>query len=93
MMTYYRLFLFFLFLIPAIPAVLGHFLLPLQLGAQPGAAGLARWSLRFYAADSRAAIVFGLIVTGWTIASCRARPIRDRSGRRPRASAWPSAGS
>jgi len=73
MMTYYRLFLFFLFLVPAIPAVLGHFLLPLQLGARNLALpGLARWSLRFYAAGFvlvLLSIVFGPIATGWTMAS------------------------
>ena len=73
MMTYHRLFLFFLFLVPAIPAVLGHFLLPLQLGARNLALpGLARWSLSFYAAGFvlvLLSIVFGPIATGWTMAS------------------------
>jgi cytochrome c oxidase subunit 1 len=73
MLTYHRLFLFFLFLVPALPAVLGHFLLPLQLGARNMALpGLSVWSLRSYATGLvlvLLSIFFGPIATGWTLAS------------------------
>ena len=44
-----RLLLVFLYLVPAIPSVLGYFLLPLQLGARELALpALSRCSLRLY---------------------------------------------
>ncbi len=71
--TYHRLLLVFLFLVPAIPAALGHFLLPLQLGARNMALpGLSLYSLRFYVIGLILLVVslaVGPIATGWTLAS------------------------
>jgi len=71
-MTYHRLLLVFLFLVPAVPSVLGYFLLPLQLGARGMALpGMARWSLRCYVIGLLLLLVSlasGPVATGWTIA-------------------------
>lgn len=72
-LTYHRLLLVFLFLVPALPSVLGFFLLPLQLGASNMALpGLSRYSLRFYVIGLVllvASLVGGPIATGWTMAA------------------------
>jgi len=72
-LTYHRLLMVFLFLVPAVPSVLGFFLLPLQLGAPNMALpGLSRCSLRFYVIGLLlliASLVGGPIATGWTMAS------------------------
>lgn len=70
-MTYQRLIMVFMFLVPAIPAGLGHFLLPLQLGAGDLALpGFSVWSLRLYAAGLLLAllsVLFGPVATGWLL--------------------------
>jgi len=70
-MTYQRIFLVFLFLVPALPSVLGHFLLPLQIGARDMAMpALSRCSLRFYAIGLvliLISIAIGPVATGWTL--------------------------
>jgi cytochrome c oxidase subunit 1 len=72
-LTYSRLLLVFLFLVPALPSVLGFFLLPLQLGASNMALpNLSRCSLRFYVIGLVlliASLVGGPIATGWTMAA------------------------
>ena len=72
-LTYHRLLMVFLFLVPAVPSVLGFFLLPLQLGASNMAfPNLSRCSLRFYVLGLLlliASLVGGPIATGWTMAS------------------------
>ncbi|MFH2051076.1 MAG: cbb3-type cytochrome c oxidase subunit I [bacterium] len=70
-LTYQRLILVFMFLAPAIPAVLGHFLLPLQLGARNLALPVfSLWSLRLYAAGlvlALASVLAGGVSFGWTM--------------------------
>ncbi len=69
--TYHRLLLTFLFVVPAVPAVLGHFLLPLQLGASNLALPhLSRCSLRFYVIGLLliiASMFVGPVATNWTM--------------------------
>ena len=69
--TYHRLLLTFLFVVPAVPSVLGHFLLPLQLGASNLAfPALSRCSLRFYVMGLLliiASMGVGPIATNWTM--------------------------
>jgi cytochrome c oxidase subunit I len=61
-MTYHRLILVFLFVAPALPSILGFFLLPGQLGAADMALpGFSRCSLRFYALG----MIFILISFAW----------------------------
>jgi len=61
----------FLFLVPALPSVLGYFLLPLQLGARNMALPtLSRCSLRFYVIGLVLVLVsvaIGPVSTGWTL--------------------------
>ena len=70
-LTYQRVFLVFLFLVPALPSVLGYFLLPLQLGARNMALPtLSRCSLRFYVVGlvlTLLSVVIGPVSTGWTL--------------------------
>ena len=70
-LTYQRVFLVFLFLVPALPSVLGYFLLPLQLGARNMAMPtLSRCSLRFYAIGlilTLVSVAIGPVATGWTL--------------------------
>ncbi|MEN8008447.1 MAG: cbb3-type cytochrome c oxidase subunit I, partial [Candidatus Krumholzibacteriota bacterium] len=72
-LTYHRLLLVFLFLVPAVPSILGFFLLPLQLGASNMALpSLSRCSLRFYVIGLIlviASLAGGPVATGWTMAS------------------------
>jgi cytochrome c oxidase subunit 1 len=72
-LTYQRVFLVFLFMVPAVPSVLGHFLLPLQLGARNMALpALSRGSLWFYVIGLvliLVSIVIGPVATGWTLDS------------------------
>jgi cytochrome c oxidase subunit 1 len=69
--TYQRLVHLMAWLIPAIPAVLGFVLLPLQLGGRDLAfPELSRWSLRFYAAGlifTVASLAWCPAGTGWTM--------------------------
>jgi len=72
-LTYQRVFLVFLFLVPALPSVLGYFLLPLQLGARNMMLPvLARCSLRFYVVGLvliLVSVAVGPVATGWTLDS------------------------
>lgn len=72
-MTYQRLIMVFMFLVPAIPAGLGHFLLPLQLGARDLALPrFSQWSLRLYVAGLLLVVVsvlFGPVASGWIMAT------------------------
>jgi cytochrome c oxidase subunit I len=69
--TYHRLVLVFLFLVPAIPSVLGFFLLPGQIGASEFAfPTMSRCSLRFYVIGLvlvLASVAFGPVASGWTL--------------------------
>lgn len=69
--TYHRLVLVFLFLVPAIPSVLGFFLLPGQIGASEFAFPVMnRCSLRFYVIGLvliLASVAFGPVAAGWTL--------------------------
>jgi cytochrome c oxidase subunit 1 len=68
--TLHGIFMVFMFIIPAIPAALGNFALPLMLGAKDVAlprinlASFYLWSIGTVMAV--AAVVFGGIDTGWT---------------------------
>lgn len=72
-LTYQRIFLVFLFLVPVLPSVLGYFLLPLQLGARNMALPtLSRCSLRFYVVGLvliLVSVAVGPVGTGWTLDS------------------------
>lgn len=69
-MTYHGLIMVFMFLVPAIPSVLGYFLLPLQLGATNMALPMfSRCSLRFFGVGSilmALSLAFGPSDAGWT---------------------------
>lgn len=69
--TYHRLVLVFLFLVPAVPAILGYRLLPGLIGTDEFAFPiLSRCSLRFYVAGLLLlilSIVVGPVATGWTL--------------------------
>lgn len=73
MATYHRLLLVFLFLVPAVPSVLGFFVLPLQLGAKGMAMpAMAQWSLRFYVVGLvllLLSLMGGPVATGWDMAA------------------------
>lgn len=70
-LTYQRLLHVVAWLIPAIPGVLGFFLLPLQIGAKNMVLpGLSRCSLRFYVVGlvlMLASLMLGPISSGWTL--------------------------
>lgn len=72
-LTYQRLLQVFGWLVPAVPAVLGYFVLPLQLGARNMAMPtLSRWSLRSYVIGLLLILVSLMIApvgTGWTLDS------------------------
>lgn len=69
--TYQRLLQVTGWLIPVVPAVLGYFLLPLQLGADNMSfPGISRWSLRFYLVGLLLILVSLMVCpvgTGWTM--------------------------
>jgi cytochrome c oxidase subunit 1 len=69
--TYQRLVMVLAWLVPALPGVLGYFLLPLQLGARNMALPmLSRCSLRFYVIGLvllLGSMLFGPVGTGWTL--------------------------
>ena len=76
LLTYHGLVMVFLCVVPAIPAILGHFLLPGLLGAdglsRPGLAlpGLATAGLRLYALGAivlMLSVARGAVATGWTL--------------------------
>ncbi len=68
--TLHGIIMIFLFLVPAAPAVLGNFVLPIQLGAKDVAfprLNLASWYIYMAGAITAiAAILLGDIDTGWT---------------------------
>ena len=68
--TMHGIMMVFLFLVPSIPAILGNFVLPIQIGAKDVAfprLNLASWYVYMAgAALTIAAIVFGGVDTGWT---------------------------
>ena len=68
--TLHGIIMVFLFLVPATPAVLGNFVLPIQIGAKDVAfprLNLASWYLYMIGAlTAIAAILLGDIDTGWT---------------------------
>ena len=68
--TLHGIIMIFLFLVPAAPAVLGNFVLPIQLGAKDVAfprLNLASWYIYLAGAITAiAAILLGDIDTGWT---------------------------
>jgi len=68
--TLHGIIMIFLFLVPAAPAVLGNFVLPIQIGAKDVAfprLNLASWYLYMIGAFTAiAAILLGDIDTGWT---------------------------
>jgi cytochrome c oxidase subunit 1 len=70
MLTQHGALMVFLFLVPAIPSVLGNYLLPLQLGAADfRLPWLTRLSLRLQMAGTVLlvlSIMFGAVGTGWT---------------------------
>ena len=70
MLTQHGVLMVFLFVVPAIPSILGHFVLPLQLGAGNMALpGFSLWSFRFYALGTLLFLVSlfgGPVATGWT---------------------------
>ena len=70
MLTQHGVLMVFLFLVPAIPSVLGNFLLPLQLGATEfRLPWLTRLSLRLQMAGTVVlvlSLMFGAVGTGWT---------------------------
>ncbi|HPF69846.1 MAG TPA: cbb3-type cytochrome c oxidase subunit I [Candidatus Krumholzibacteria bacterium] len=70
MLTQHGVLMVFLFVVPAIPSILGHFVLPLQLGARNMALpGFSAWSFRFYALGTLLFLVSlfaGPTATGWT---------------------------
>lgn len=70
MLTQHGILMVFLFLVPAIPTVLGHYLLPLQLGAgEMKLPWLSRLALRLQMAGTVLlvlSIVFGAVGAGWT---------------------------
>ncbi len=69
--TYHRLVLVFLFLVPAIPSILGYRMLPQLIGADEFAfPALSRCSLRFYVVGLGLlilSILVGPVATGWTL--------------------------
>ncbi|MCB1184381.1 cbb3-type cytochrome c oxidase subunit I [bacterium] len=71
--TYLRIVLVMGWLVPVLPGVIGHFVLPLQLGARNMALpGLAQASLRTYAVGLIlivASMVLGPVSSGWTLDS------------------------
>jgi cytochrome c oxidase subunit 1 len=71
MLTQHGLLMVFLYLVPAIPSILGHFVLPLQLGARNMAMpGLSLWGFRFYALGTLfflISLLRGAVATGWTM--------------------------
>ena len=72
-LTYQRLLQVFGWLVPAVPAVLGFFVLPLQLGARNMTLPtLSRCSLRFYVIGlvlMLVSLMLGPVGTGWTLDS------------------------
>ena len=70
-MTYHGLIMVFAFVVPAIPSVLGYFLLPLQLGADNMAMPrLSLLSLRAYGLGVLlifASLFKGAVASGWTL--------------------------
>jgi len=70
MLTQHGLLMVFFFVVPAIPSILGYFLLPLQLGAANLAVPrLSLCSLRIYAVGTLLfvmSIAVGAVSTGWT---------------------------
>jgi len=70
-LTYQRQLQVFGWLVPAVPAVLGYFLMPLQLGARDMVfPGLSRFSLRFYVVGLLLMLVSLMVCpvgTGWTL--------------------------
>lgn len=70
MLTQHGILMVFLFLVPAIPSVLGNYLLPLQLGAgEMRLPWLTRLSLRLQMAGTVLlvlSIMFGAVGAGWT---------------------------
>ena len=70
-LTYHRMLLVFMFLIPAIPSTLGFFLLPLHLGTSNMIyPAMARCSLRFYVTGLvllLVSLVMAPVGTGWTM--------------------------
>ena len=72
-LTYQRLIMVVAWLVPALPGVVGLFVLPLQLGADNMALPtLSRCSLRFYAVGlilMIASMIFGPVSSGWTLDS------------------------
>lgn len=70
MLTQHGILMVFMFVVPAIPSILGHFVLPLQLGATNMAMpGFSLWSFRFYALGTLLFLVSlfaGPVATGWT---------------------------
>ncbi len=72
-LTYQRVVMVMAWLVPALPAVVGFFVLPLQLGAKNMALPtMSRCSLRFYAIGLILilfSILLGPVSTGWTLDS------------------------
>ncbi len=70
LLTQHGVLMVFLFVVPAIPSILGHFALPLQLGASNMAMpSFSLWSFRFYALGTLCFLVSlfaGPVATGWT---------------------------
>lgn len=70
MLTQHGVLMVFLYVVPAIPSILGHFALPLQLGAANMALpGFSLWSFRFYALGTLcflASLLVGPTAAGWT---------------------------
>jgi len=70
MLTQHGLLMVFLFLVPAIPSVLGHYLLPLQLGARGMALpAFTRWSLNLHIVGTvlfLVSVLAGAVDAGWT---------------------------
>ena len=68
--TLHGIIMVFLFLVPSVPAILGNFVLPLQLGAKDVAfprLNLASWYIYMIGSiGAVAAILLGQIDTGWT---------------------------
>lgn len=71
MLTQHGLLMVFLYLVPAIPSILGHFALPLQLGARNmSMPAVSIWSFRFYALGTLlflVSLLVGALDTGWTL--------------------------
>jgi cytochrome c oxidase subunit 1 len=70
MLTQHGLLMVFLFLVPAIPSVLGHYLLPLQLGARGMALpSFTKWSLRLHIIGTVLfvlSVMLGAVDARWT---------------------------